>query len=57
MGHGYQTRGAFKYTGLGCPKCRRPIADVEGDPFAGTHVFACPCGHRWHANPPGTVTL
>ena len=43
-GHGYQTRGAFKYTGLGCPKCRQPIADVEGEPFAGTLVFAARAG-------------
>jgi DNA-directed RNA polymerase subunit RPC12/RpoP len=53
-GHGYETRGAFKYTGLRCPKCRQPVADLESE-LAGTVVFACPCGHRWHGTPPGVV--
>ena len=40
-------RPVARRTGLGCPRCRQPVATIE-DEGAGTVIFRCPrCESRW----------
>jgi uncharacterized protein YbaR (Trm112 family) len=46
-----------KFTGLACPACKQPVAQIEHQIGKHTLTFHCPaCRHRWSASDPGTPT-